>query len=356
MITLYVGSTTGYSGKSLVSMGLGHKFKQDGLKVGFFKPMGILPIKIDDTLTDKDAWFIYRLFDLKDPLADICPVVVTQELIYKGYLKDVKGLLGKIVKSYQRISADKDILVVSGSGSIYTGSVLGIPGYQVIQRLNAQVIIVVKYEGEYIVDYIVQAKKDLKNKFLGVILNKVTHEYRQGVDEYIVPFLRRKGVDIIGILPHDSILGSITVEELSDILGGKVLCCHDKLDNLVEHFLIGAMQVDRAIEYFKKTRKNAVIVGGDRADIQLSAIESGTKCLVLTGDLYPSEIIISRAEQKDIPILVVRDDTYMVAKKVQRLSVRLRLRDKAKVTHGIEQVIKNVNFPVLYEKLGIKIR
>lgn len=355
MITLYVGSTSGYSGKSLVSMGLGHKFKQDGLRVGFFKPMGILPIKIDDTLSDKDAWFIYRLFDLKDPLADICPVVVTQELIYKGYLKEVKGLLGRIVKSYQRISTDKDILVVGGSGSIYTGSVLGIPGFQVIKRLNAKVIIVVKYEGEYIVDYIIQAKKDLKNRFLGVVLNKVTHEYRQGVDEYIVPFLKRKGVDILGILPHDSILGSITVEELSDILGGKVLCCHDKLDNLVEHFLIGAMQVDKAMEYFKKTRKNAVIVGGDRADIQLSAIESGTECLVLTGDLYPSEIIISRAEQKNIPILLVRDDTYMVAKKVQRLSVRLRLRDKAKVSHGIEQVIKNVNFPLLYEKLGIKI-
>jgi BioD-like phosphotransacetylase family protein len=251
-------------------------------------------------------------------------VVVTQELIYKGYLKEVKGLLGRIVKSYQRISTDKDILVVGGSGSIYTGSVLGIPGFQVIKRLNAKVIIVVKYEGEYIVDYIIQAKKDLKNRFLGVVLNKVTHEYRQGVDEYIVPFLKRQGVDILGILPHDSILGSITVEELSDILGGKVLCCHDKLDNLVEHFLIGAMQVDKAIEYFKKTRKNAVIVGGDRADIQLSAIESGTECLVLTGDLYPSEIIIARAEQKNIPILLVRDDTYMVAKKVQRLSIGRR--------------------------------
>jgi len=131
------------------------------------------------------------------------------------------------------------------------------------------------------------------------------------------------------------------------------LCCHDKLSNLVEHFLIGAMQVDKAIEYFRKIRNNAVIVGGDRSDIQLSAIESGSVCLILTGELYPGEIILSRAEQKDIPILVVREDTYSVAKKLERLSVRLRLRDKAKVDRGMNLVTENVNFPLLYKKLGI---
>jgi BioD-like phosphotransacetylase family protein len=162
-------------------------------------------------------------------------------------------------------------------------------------------------------------------------------------------------VDIIGILPHDPLVGSITVEELNEMLGGKVLCCHDRLGNLIEHFLIGAMQVDRATEYFKRTKNNAVIVGGDRADIQLSAIESGTECLVLTGELYPSETIIARAEQKKIPIIVVREDTYSVAKKLEKLSVRLRLRDKAKVAHGMDLVMQNVNFPLLYKKLGLTI-
>ncbi|MEW6213819.1 MAG: phosphotransacetylase family protein [Nitrospirota bacterium] len=354
MISLYVGSTSGYSGKSLVSMGLGHKFKKDGFRVGYFKPVGILPIKVNDVLTDNDAWRIYRALELKDPISEICPVVLTQELAVKGYLKDVKGLLAKIVKSYNQLSKDKDIILVGGYGSIYSGGVLGISGLKVIKRLNAKVVIVVKYEGEFCVDYILQAKKDLGDHFIGVILNKVTHEYKQGVEDYIVPFLKRKDVDILGILPHDSIVGSITIEELNDMLGGKVLCCHDRLNNLVEHFLIGAMQVDRATEYFKRTKNNAVIVGGDRADIQLSAIESGTECLVLTGELYPSEIIIARAELKDIPILVVRDDTYSVAKKLERLSVRLRLRDKAKVARSTDLVAENVNFPLFYEKLGIK--
>lgn len=355
MVSLYVGSTGGYSGKTLVSMGLGHRFKKDGLRVGYFKPVGILPVKVEGVLTDNDAWRIHRALELKDPVSEICPVVLTQELSVNVYLKDIKGLLAKIVKSYNRISKDKDIMLVGGYGSIYTGSFLGLQGIKVIKRINSKVVIVVKYEGEYVVDYILQAKKDLGDRFLGAILNRVTLEHKKGVDEYALPFLKRKGIDILGILPYDPVVGSITVEELNDMLGGKILCGHDKLNNLVEQFLIGAMQVDKAIEYFKRIRNNAVIVGGDRADIQLSAIESGTECLILTGELYPSEIIISRAEQKNIPILVVRDDTYSVAKKLERLSVRLRLRDRSKVDRGMKLVTENVDFSLLYEKLGVKI-
>jgi BioD-like phosphotransacetylase family protein len=354
MIALYIGSTGGYTGKSLVSLGLGHVFKKDGLRVGYFKPVGILPVKVDDILTDTDAWRIYRALEMKDPLTEICPVVLTQELAVKGYSKELKGLLTKIVKSFKQLSMDKDIMLIGGYGSIYTGSFLGLQGLKVIKRLNAKVVIVVKYEGEYIVDYVLQAKKDLGERFIGVILNKVTQEQRESVEEYAAPFLKRKGIDILGILPHDPVVGSITVEELNEMLGGKVLCGHDRLNNLVENFLIGAMQVDKAMEYFKKTRNNAVIVGGDRSDIQLSAIESGSVCLILTGELYPSEIIIAIAEQKNIPILVVREDTYSIAKKLEKLSVRLRLRDTAKVSKGMNLVSENVDFPLLYEKLGIK--
>ncbi len=355
MISLYIGSTSGYSGKSLVSMGLAHKFKKDGLRVGYSKPVGILPIKVNDILTDKDAWAIYRFLDMTDPISEICPVVLTQELIVKGFTKEVKGLLAKIAKAYQRLSKDKEVMVIGGYGSIYTGNVLDIQGLKVIKRLDSKVVIVVKYEGEYIVDYILQARKDLGQRFLGVIINKVTPEFKQGVDEYVIPFLKRKNVDILGILPHDPIVGSITIEELNGMLGGKVICAQQKLNNLVEHFLIGAMQVDKAIEYIKKTRNNAVIVGGDRSDIQLSAIEAGSICLILTGDLYPNEIIVSRAEQKNIPILMVREDTYSIAKKLEKLSVRLRLRDKVKVAHGMKLVMDNVNFQMLYEKLGLKV-
>ena len=77
MVSLYVGSTSGYTGKTLVTMGLGHRFQKDGLRMGYMKPVGILPLKVDSTLTDHDAWRVYRALDLKDPLSELCPVVLT---------------------------------------------------------------------------------------------------------------------------------------------------------------------------------------------------------------------------------------------------------------------------------------
>jgi BioD-like phosphotransacetylase family protein len=356
MVSLYIGSTSGYTGKTLVTMGLGHKFIRDGLRIGYLKPVGILPVKVDDTLTDNDAWRIYRALDLKDPLHALCPVVVTQDLEIKSYQKEMKGLMAKVVKSHEVVSRNKDLVMVGGYGSIYTGSYLGLQGLDVVRRLDAKVVLVVKYEGEYVADYVLQAKKDLRERFLGVILNKVTADLKRSAYEFTLPFLQRKNIDLLGIIPHDAIVGAVTVEELNDMLGGKVLCCHNRLTNLVEHFLIGAMQVDKAIEYFKRMRNNAVIVGGDRSDIQLSAMEAGSVCLILTGDLYPSEIILSVADQKNIPMIVVREDTYSIAKKLEKLSVRLRLRDTEKVERGMRLVAENVDFPLLYKKMGMNRR
>ncbi|MBS1114206.1 MAG: hypothetical protein H6Q92_1969, partial [Nitrospirae bacterium] len=123
------------------------------------KPVGILPVKVNDVLTDNDAWRIFRALDMKDPLAEICPVVLTQELEVNSYRKEIKGLMAKVVKSYNLIAKDKDVMLIGGYGSIYTGSYLGLQGLDVIKRLDAKVVLIVKYEGEYIVDYILQAKK-----------------------------------------------------------------------------------------------------------------------------------------------------------------------------------------------------
>jgi BioD-like phosphotransacetylase family protein len=111
--------------------------------------------------------------------------------------------------------------------------------------------------------------------------------------------------------------------------------------------------VDQALEYIRKARNNAVIVGGDRSDIQLAAVEAGTRCLILTGNLYPNEIVISKADITGIPIVVVRGDTFSVAKRVEQLSGKLRLREKEKVESGIRLVEEKVDFGRLYKGLGI---
>jgi BioD-like phosphotransacetylase family protein len=50
----------------------------------------------------------------------------------------------------------------------------------------------------------------------------------------------------------------------------------------------------------------------------------------------------------------VRDDTYSIAKKLEKLSIRIRLRDKAKLSRAMSLVSEHIDFRLLYNKLKIK--
>jgi BioD-like phosphotransacetylase family protein len=355
MVSLYVGSTRGYSGKNLTVMGLGQRFLKDGLHVGYFKPFGRLPIKIEGVLTDKDAWFIHRVLMLKDPVETLCPVVLTHDLMVESCRGECPGLEDNILQAFERVSKGKDVVLVGGAGKLESGKSLNISGYDVIKKLNARVILVDSYDSEFYLDAVLDARERLGERLLGVIVNRVDAGYMGKLESLIVPFLESKKLPVLGILPDDALLGAVMVGDVVEALVGDVLCCRNKLDGLIEHFLIGGMQVDRALEYIRKARNNAVIVGGDRADIQLAAVEAGTQCLILTGNLYPNEIVISRAELRGVPIVVVREDTYSVAKKVEEVSRKLRLREREKVYYGIKLVDEKVDFERLYQTLGISI-
>jgi BioD-like phosphotransacetylase family protein len=355
MVTLYVGSTERHSGKNIAVMGIGQRFAKDGLKVGYIKPFGRLPIKTEGMLTDRDAWFIHRVLGIKDPPETTCPVVMTHDMMVEGCRGKVRGLEEKILKAFESISKGKDVVIVGGAGAFESGKFLDISGFDLIEKLGARVLVVDRYDRASYLDTILNAKERLGGRLLGAIANMVELGYVEELEDLVVPFVEGKEIPVFGILPYDSTLGSVMIGDIVETFAGDVLCCRNMLGRLVEHFLIGGMQVDHALEYIRKARNNAVIVGGDRSDVQLAAIEAGSQCLILTGNLYPNEIVISRAELAGIPVVVVRGDTYSVARNVEDLSRKLRFTQKEKVDAGIHLVEERVDFPQLYEALGIKL-
>jgi BioD-like phosphotransacetylase family protein len=334
-------------------MGLMDRLKREGFRVGYFKPMGHFPIKIDDIVTDKGAWLIYQLFGLADPIEFLCPVVIARDLIMQNYEEDIPGLGVKIEKAFSRISEEKDIVVMNCDNNFTEGSSFGLSGSQVITLLNARALFVERYEGDFCIDALLAFKKILKGAMLGSFFNKVEAADLEELEQYVSPFLNRKEIELFGVLPMDTLLGSVAVRDLVDHLGGDVVCGKDKLDALVGNFLVGGMQVDKFITYLLKSPDSAVIVGGDRTDIQLVAVENGVKGLILSGNLYPNETITTRAEAKGVPVVVVGDDTYTVAKKVEAMVGRFSLQDRQKIDHGIKLVDKTFDFKKLCKRLNL---
>jgi len=59
------------------------------------------------------------------------------------------------------------------------------------------------------------------------------------------------------------------------------------------------------LRYFRRSVNKAVILGGDRTDLAIAALDTGASLLVLTGGIYPDVQVLNRAEVTGTPILMV---------------------------------------------------
>jgi BioD-like phosphotransacetylase family protein len=350
MIPIFIVSSKGYSGKTFVALGIAMKLMDIGYKVGYIKPIGKIPVKKGKDLFDADAIFMKKALSLKESLDVISPFVLsyeTQNLILQGKIKDVKK---KIMASF-RTMKNKDFVVIGGA-DLFDGSVLDINVISLLEGMKAYALAVEVWSPDASPDCLYGLSKMFGSRFIGGVLNKVPSSAVNYVKDEIKPFIEKRGIKIFGVFQKDSILESFTVRQLNEILGGKVLCCDDRLDEFVENFSIGAMDVDSALAYFRRTPNKAVITGAHRSDIQLAAMETSTKCIILTGGLYTNDVVIGKAQSKGIPIISVNDDTFTTVDKIESFMGKTRLREKSNILRVRELFEREFDIKRFLKSLG----
>lgn len=350
---IYIGSTTGYSGKNTVVMGLALRLQKEGFDIGYMKPVGAVPLEQDGVTGDGDAFFVQDILGLKEAADLVTPVVVTPEFKLRAFSGACPDFMPSIVSAYNQISARHDMTIVAGSGSMYSGRYSNLDGVRVVKELDLKAVIIDRMQKELNYDYLVVLKDSLGDNMAGVILNDIPQTHMQEVEGLIKPFLERNGVRVAGIIPKDPLMSSIKVGDLAERLNGRIVAAEAKSNKVVENFLIGTMQVENFMTHFRKNRNSAVIVGGDRSDVQLVALEGSCPCLVLTGNLYPNDIILTRAEKLNVPIIVVREDTYSVAKRMEAILTRHKLRDVIKIRQGAQLVSSALDIRFIKDIAGL---
>jgi len=354
MRTLFIGSLVGHSGKTMIAIGLAPVLQDQGYKVGFFKPLGKQPTTVGGKVVDADARFLKDALHLAEPLEQICPVVVTQELFLRGLRGEATDIRARIQSAFEAVSAGKDLVLLGGAGTLADGAFLGVPTIDLVKEFKAPIILVDPYENEGCIDRILMARELLGESLMGVILNRVGPQSLPEVEQVIVPFLAAKGIEVLGVVPLDRLLDAVTVRQMVEILDGKVVCGEAALDEFVERFSVGAMDTGAALGYFQRLPNKAVITGGNRADIQLAALETSTRCLVLTGDQMPNQIIVARAREAGVPIVVVSYDTLTTVEKLEAVQGRIRIREAPKVRRAQELLRDRLNTRRIIQKLDLK--
>jgi len=322
------------SGKTAICAGLAQHLLEDGKKAGFLKP--VRPGK-QATLTegiDGDAELMKHLLSLPDAPQDLCPAV-----------GDDAAVTQVIKEAYDRASRGKDVLLIEGDDSPDNIT------QSIAEAADAKVLIVTGPE-ESPGEALTAAARLFGKRLLGVVLNKVPVSQVQRVRSQAVPAFSAGGVEVLGVLPEDRALSSITVGALAEGIRGEIRNNSDKSAELAENYMLGAMTPDSGLLYFGRKDKKVAIVRGERADMQLAVLQTPTRALVLSGghDVLPQ--IAGQAEQKGIPIIAAEDKVADIVTTIEGLLARARF-SAAKLPAISRAMEGHLDFAAIYRGLGL---
>lgn len=332
MNNLLIVSTEVFTGKTGICLSIALKAMASGKKVGYMKPVGNLPFRENGSTVDRDAAFVKRVLKMDERVDLISPVVLNSPKTNRLFKGERFETSDEVKRAYDEISKDKELIVMEGSAHINDGRLFNVSAYEIAELLNAKMLLVTKLDNPYeIADDILVAKDQMKDRFQGVICNWVRRSQRELLTESIAPYLEDLGVKFYGFIPREQELLSVSVRELSEKLRGQVLCAENRLEESVDTFMVGAMGQEQALRFFQRQSNKAVITGGDRSDVQLAALETPTKALILTGNYTPTPTVLGVAEQKGIPVVLVDMDTLTAVDKTESLIGHVRVHEKSKL-------------------------
>ncbi|MEW6006580.1 MAG: DRTGG domain-containing protein [bacterium] len=306
-------SGIGRCGKSFIACGLALNLKN----CGYFKPLGERRL-CGGKMIDEDISLMKKICYLSFEDEEICP----------GFLFPEKPVdIEKIKEAYNKVSQDKDCIVVEGD--LIRGERKHLGAFHIAKALNTKILLVVEEKNGW-EDEMAFLKEVGRDLILGVVLNKV-----RNLDE-----VKKEG--FLGIIPYKEEFFALSVSQIKEVLNANILAGDDGISKMVEHILVGAMTPQYALGYFERTDKKAVITGGDRTDLILPALTEDTSCIITTGDIIPSPEVIRKAEVRKIPILSVSWDTLTTASKIEGIIPRISPDNKAKLS-----LIKELTKPIV---------
>jgi BioD-like phosphotransacetylase family protein len=349
---VFIAATRQNDGKTTVSLGLIAALQENFPRIGYIKPVGQRFVEIEEQKIDEDTVLMDAVFRMNCPLVDMSPIAVEPDFTRK-YLQasNNEALVKRIQKAFDRVAWEKDFVLCEGSGHAGVGSVFDLSNAQVAKILGCKVIIVSqggigKPIDEVALNQALFEKEGVE--IIGVMLNKVLPDKVDYVADFARRGLKRKGLELLGVLPFEPILGSPSVDLIREELHAELLNTPVSMNTLVDDVIIGAMGAHNAMQFFK--RGVLLITPGDREDILLAAgaatmpqSEDKMAGIVLTGGLRPSETILKALQTLPVPVLLARADSYQVASRVHNLTVKTRPTDAEKISLIRNLVAQNVN-------------
>ena len=329
---LYITSDRTGAGKTTLCTAIAHKLINLGKTVSVFKPLSAEPNN------GQDERGTYK--DLVNLATSKWPIAVPEKGIDAHIIKE-------ICVTADQVKGSNDILIVEGLPTISIEDT-----NRIIEALDATLLSVVEYSSELSPSNLEGWSKIDSDRFVGIVINKMTIYASTDLNHNVLIDLQKREVPVLGVIPENRTLLGVSVKQLADYLGGKLIDFGNDSGDLVESVMVGGMWMDAGEVHFGLRNDKAVIVRGDRPDIQMAALGTSTSCLVLTGDIEPIEYILNEARESETPIITVATDTLSTMENISELP-RTALFDHSKKLREFSLLLDNhVELESIYQKLG----
>ena len=320
MTVTIVASTKPGTGKTALAACLAARFTATGQKIGVAKAF----TAVED---DPDAAAFRSL--LPDAAA-ATPV---------RYSGEVPGdeETDEAIERLEELARGRDAAVIEG--------LAGAPGpnLSLARALDGRVVLVAPF-GD---DPAAQARS-YEERLAGVVINSVPRYKLRGFVNGSRKRTEEADVPYLGWIPEDRRLLAPSVRDLAGQLEGEFVVCESHADRLIDNVLIGGMVREWASFYFGSRHNVGVLVRGDRPDIQLAALQTGTvRALILTTGVRPIEYVYYEAERLGTPVVVVEADTHRAAAMLETAVGRARFDHPDKLARYLELAEDRLDFGAL---------
>jgi len=358
---LFITSTRHNEGKTLVTLGLTSAFARRVRSVGYMKPLGKGSVEFAGEKIDHDAVLIKEACRIPAFVRDMGPVCYdgfpTQWISQEGREAVVK----KIQASFARLSANRDLMVIEGTGNAAAGAAFGLSNAFMAKLLDAKVVLVASGGVGQPTDEIFLNKNFFDKagvEVVGAIVNKAyPHEFER-IDQWMRKALEAMGIRLLGVIPYEDDLARGTMLNLFERFRGKVLNGEAGMGQPLGKIVLGAMSATSALE--ELTGHVTLICPSDRDDVLVSALSamyiSGRKdfalaSVVLTGKGKLSEVVLRMIRRTSIPVLHVEPVAYSIVSEVHAANFKILPEDTAKIQRAIEIVRDRVDLDLLLQCL-----
>lgn len=329
MTTLLVVATQAGAGKTALCAGLGTLLGRGAVRPGYQR---LRWAGDADLQPEADARFIASLFGVS-----AAPTEVPRGDEPGGAsLGPATGPVG-----------EGDLLLVEAPGVLFEEASAAWLS-PVADALDARVLVVGRFCNALRPAKLTPLLAPLRQRLAGLVINAVPAERRGWVSAKLAADFERAGIAVLGQLPLDRTMLSLTVGELAQAIDGNILCCDERSDDLLLHYLIGGRGWDPATPYLQRKSAFAFITRGDLQDVLLAATGAPTtRCLVLTHGVAPSIAIRYRAEEAGIPIVLTPHGTVETMRRIDATLLRLRFKHPQKLDAWCQILAEHVRLDAL---------